>query len=1826
MTWIPTCNSDEVYIKDPQLRDYELWRGMDYYVDPTSVKVLELGTQLYPFKNIALVFIEILNFHSHSDRNINIYLKENTTHYMTQTRNYIVNITQVNFDSYSDVLEEPGRAQIYGIDYDFPIFSPETVTNIIVDDTLNLEENLNIPGLTENEQNQREAKDSVIYLIRSNLKMNNINVYRNPDTDVNKPTLFIKPLYLQDKSVTFTNVDFRVTGIIMETIDPMSLYAQNLYVDFYASMGGFLLLSHWNYPEANKTGVINVSGMVMEYSRDRIVGLKMGMVFHNGGNDYTINNSSFTTYSILQYDRWMTTKYLNPNCFPDDDVVQKVSWTNNYWTLPYSAVGDRLLCMFCTWSTNYYRKVVLTYSNNTHEHFADTPYSVVLISTTPLTDIVMQNNYFHNMSALYGIIQAGVASNSVLVENVLYTNSETVDTFNIQTADSNQITMRNITHKNITVSASKTGSFIEATLNNDGNFTAEDIFFEDWNFKFQKSLYASGSIDQYVLSNIHYTNVLIESGTSAIDIATFKFIHLANLFFNGIFNLEDNSEDNQMVNVGHIDLSSFKGALIEDVDITNAQIDFIQIKQIVGELLNDEVLFTLRKINYHDCFIEKVADLIKFENLESDQNITFIIEDSMFSNITFSKSGNLIKFSHQLSNQAILRNIVMNNITSGRIYLDSSNKQNEVPTKVLFQNLTLSDINSNFISAISTFGQSELVIEESSFTGVSWLEEGGIIYAGNSKTIVTIRKSNFTENASIQGGIFYVERESVIEVYDSIIHSNFAVISGVIQASNNGYFKFFNTTVNNNYAISSSVSQIFDVAESSVISNSNITSNIVLNSSVVSDEINLDWDFLWFLPTNFKQYLLDNRRVYDIASVNINFQLVYSSIALNENSMISNTENIIDSYISTVLISNLTLKDILLKGGYVLKFTSTTIEINDTEIINISNEIVNPVISVTLGSNFSSNGITFNNSTVSLIDVVTSYASFSRLMSSNINPQTSFIRIFESLDFSIRNSNLFDIETGANSPILIDKSIISEIANLTTNTLIEVKSWTVDQISQLYVRDSTRNFIIEDSNVTQISQSEFINNGGDAITFGGAILVKDSNVSITDSIFLNNSAQEGGAISFLWSGSNQWSLNIIDVNFNENSASVSGGAIKYDSLRPHMDNNSFINNSAVYGPNIGSYPVRIKIKGTNTDQIILNNVGSGVDEDLNIEMALYDYDNQIFNLESTSTIEITPILSETLILGQTAANLKEGVAKFETTQFIAEQGFSNIHYKLDCEAIDLETVRREFGSNYNLKDIIVNFRFCKPGESITDNTWSACSPGSYSLEWNSTKWETWVDNANWLGETQISLDEGYWRYSQNSTVAVECPNPDAWKGGYSSDDNNPSPCAPGYKGFLWSNWDIVDGEKYERFAEFEWSKCPDPALNIIRVLGLGLLVVGFIAVLIIVNIRKMKESQTSVLMRMMTNYLQLTTVTLSFNMRFPDNLKEIFTPMQRIGSSSGTLLSFDWFQSQTELKLFAPSSPFLKAFLTSLLPLIMLMFISIIFGILKGLFPQKFKNFKRNVIVSIITVLFLMYPTLTNTAFEMFQCIGIPDEGLRRVKIDSEIEWYSTEHILWWLYVATPMIIVWVIGCPLAAFIVLYKNRNRLYNEEFQKYFIVLYQGFDDRRYYWEIVNTLRKIVVVIINVFLANYNIFYKGAWAIIVLLIMSRIQIYLKPFKLETNNEWELMSYTGKFSLGNLLIYLASTLTLFWGLMYAADVSRVGFVDFFAFVCIIIINIYFILFWVYLMCLNYSNYTYVMRILNILKTILRRKENISNKNELCVTKVKTRMRIPNKKKKVNF
>ena len=439
------------------------------------------------------------------------------------------------------------------------------------------------------------------------------------------------------------------------------------------------------------------------------------------------------------------------------------------------------------------------------------------------------------------------------------------------------------------------------------------------------------------------------------------------------------------------------------------------------------------------------------------------------------------------------------------------------------------------------------------------------------------------------------------------------------------------------------------------------------------------------------------------------------------------------------------------------------------------------------------------------------------------------------------------------------------------------------------------------------------------------------------------------------------------------------------------------------------------------------------------------------------------------------------------------------------------------------------------------------------------------------------------RYSKNSTFVVECPNDSAWLGGFVENGEYPVNWDTGYGGLLCSECQIYNDTKYEKLTDFQWSKCPDPVLNALKVIALGALVLFFIAILIIVNVRKLKESQTSILMRIMANYLQIMTATFSYSMKFPAALMSMFFPVQQLGTGSDSLLSFDWFATSTKMTLFAPSTAILKVFMTAILPIILFLLAFIVWLILYWSFPKRFPDIKRNVVVSIITILFLLHPTLTKSALGMFQWIQI-DDNISKMRIDMNITWYSGEHIAWWAFISIPMFIVWVFGCPLVALYFLFKNRHHLNNTTIQKYFIVLYQGLKDDRFYWEFVNTLRKVLIVCINVFLSNYSLFYKGASAIILIIVLLRIQIAIDPYKLEVNNECELVSL------------LAAWLTLFGGLVFATDVQRVTFIDTITFIVIVIINLYFILLWVYLMSFNFHKFTYARKFTQFLKFLLRR------------------------------
>lgn len=150
----------------------------------------------------------------------------------------------------------------------------------------------------------------------------------------------------------------------------------------------------------------------------------------------------------------------------------------------------------------------------------------------------------------------------------------------------------------------------------------------------------------------------------------------------------------------------------------------------------------------------------------------------------------------------------------------------------------------------------------------------------------------------------------------------------------------------------------------------------------------------------------------------------------------------------------------------------------------------------------------------------------------------------------------------------------------------------------------------------------------------------------------------------------------------------------------------------------------------------------------------------------------------------------------------------------------------------------------------------------------------------------------------------------------------------------------------------------------------------------------------------MTNYCQIMATTMSYNMRFPDVVTNLFSPLQIVGSGSKTAFSLDCFDSDSQFKLFFPSTTTFRMFMLALLPIILTVLLMPILAISTLIKRTSRDEFKRNIIVAFIVILFLLHPTLTDSSLSMFQCMEV-DQNDFRMKYDLDVKCYSQTHILW---------------------------------------------------------------------------------------------------------------------------------------------------------------------------------------------------------------------------------
>ena len=812
------------------------------------------------------------------------------------------------------------------------------------------------------------------------------------------------------------------------------------------------------------------------------------------------------------------------------------------------------------------------------------------------------------------------------------------------------------------------------------------------------------------------------------------------------------------------------------------------------------------------CFNIYFYMMHSFSNIETQEQFYTVFDQFTFSNMNFTSGGYLINFGQQTLTQTILSNMVLTNIFSGAIHLEAHNPNLPFKTNVLIQNGKFENVNVDTNSIFLLNEGANLEIRNSSFNQISWLESGCLIYGSYQNTITTIYDSSFTNITAVKAALFLIEDASVMKIYRWNMVQNFAITSALIYATNDGYFEIYDSKIFQNYAVQNVISEIFSSSYYSIIDNTTIYNNEAVSQESIYAEFTGSWRLLWFVPSTLREYIISKPAIYDYPTAPKLFELIYAKLIIQNKSVVYNQVSIAKCFISTLTFYDSSFYNLAIqeKG---MRMSQAIVNITDCTFYNISTSDYSAFIFAGVNSEIYIVNTTYSNWTWPFLSSAIAKISFERLTISSWYTYMECISILTAPNIFILNSKIiYAISNNSTSPFRMVSSTVDLISNLTISNLdqyaIYMNSWNATMIDGLHI-SNTYGIYVKSSNINKIANSKFENNGKGYSSLsqvsikGGSMLFINSNFTIDSSLFYKNTANYGAGIYITCQFNPMCVTSISNTTFSNNYAQNSGGGFIYDLYRPTLSNIVFINNSALYGPNIASYPIKIKIGDTSINTVTVNDAVSGQVTQA-FTFNILDFDDQVITLDSVSKITVRPSTAGAQIDGKSIGVANAGVVYMDRVVLISMPGSTNVVFSVTPSTINVDIAKAVYGDNYKLPSIIANFRYCqlifkkklfvikkfnfRPGEYSNSHKWLPWSEGSFSLLWNATQCEKWLSNANCEGDEVVFVNSGYWRKTTNSTIIVEWPNKNACEGGYNTTSTYPVNWAAGYKGVLCSKW------------------------------------------------------------------------------------------------------------------------------------------------------------------------------------------------------------------------------------------------------------------------------------------------------------------------------------------------------------------------------------------------------------------------------------------------------
>ena len=119
-------------------------------------------------------------------------------------------------------------------------------------------------------------------------------------------------------------------------------------------------------------------------------------------------------------------------------------------------------------------------------------------------------------------------------------------------------------------------------------------------------------------------------------------------------------------------------------------------------------------------------------------------------------------------------------------------------------------------------------------------------------------------------------------------------------------------------------------------------------------------------------------------------------------------------------------------------------------------------------------------------------------------------------------------------------------------------------------------------------------------------------------------------------------------------------------------------------------------------------------------------------------------------------------------------------------------------------------------------------------------------------------------------------------------------------------------------------------------------------------------------------------------------------------------------------------------------------------------------------VLSWVTLLYLAYPTQVTQGLGMMECERVA--GSLWLAADLQEHCYVGRHLTMLYLLCLPQVLLYVVGLPLGALLVLFRHRRDLHDKHTQFRWGILYAGYRDELFWWEITIVIRKITMVMVG------------------------------------------------------------------------------------------------------------------------------------------------------------